>query len=309
MNNWGVETQNSSSINQASEISDISFAWIIVNSHESITVPCATKNRVLINQWGCSRVKTGVDAARLRSFLFFRTAQCPCLSSIIILRNSLIDFCATTDGGGTADLEQLRHNRSKMNVHSSHLDFVEELWCTKRRAFFFYRQHPWLEYFRNDGDLFCVYANNGRRFLPISLHVERKHNPFEMAWRSSLPIALVTAQQSVPPCVATLTPRTGPLFSAAPKAFADEERRAASLMHRAQEQTGSSAHNHNGRPHPIPIAFLLTGGERSRGAYYCGWGKFSWNGRGDGKGSPLTLIWANNTHASSLWTSSPKNGF
>lgn len=36
-------------------------------------------------------------------------------------------------------------------------------------------------------------------------------------------------------------------------------------------------------------------GERSRGAHYCGWGKFSWNGRGDGKRSPLTLIWANNT--------------
>lgn len=65
----------------------------------------------------------------------------------------------------------------------------------------------------------------------------------------------------------------------------------------AQGQTGSSAHNHNGRSHPIPIAFPFTGGrrERSCGAYYCGWGKFSWNGRGDGKGSPLTLIWENNT--------------
>lgn len=36
-------------------------------------------------------------------------------------------------------------------------------------------------------------------------------------------------------------------------------------------------------------------GGRSRGAYYCGWNKFSRNGREDGKGSPLTLIWANDT--------------
>lgn len=28
-----------------------------------------------------------------------------------------------------------------------------------------------------------------------------------------------------------------------------------------QGQTGSSAHNHNGWPHPIPIAFPLTGGK------------------------------------------------
>lgn len=69
--NWRVEVQNSSIINRASEISDISFAWIIVNSQESITVPCATKNRVLINQWGRSRVKSGVDAASFWSFLAF----------------------------------------------------------------------------------------------------------------------------------------------------------------------------------------------------------------------------------------------
>lgn len=34
----------------------------------------------------------------------------------------------------------------------------------------------------------------------------------------------------------------------------------ASLMHWVQGQAGSSAHNHNGRPHPIPIAFPLTKG-------------------------------------------------
>lgn len=45
---------------------------------------------------------------------------------------------------------------------------------------------------------------------------------------------------------------------------------------------------------PFQLHFRLRG-ERSRGAYYCGWNKFSRNGRGDGKGSPLTLIWANDT--------------
>lgn len=30
-------------------------------------------------------------------------------------------------------------------------------------------------------------------------------------------------------------------------------------------QTGSSAHNHNGRSHPIPIAFPFTGGVGGRG--------------------------------------------
>lgn len=95
------------------------------------------------------------------------------------------------------------------------------------------------------------------------------------------------------PCVESVPP--GPaLFSSALKANAGNGHRMASPMHRAQGQTGSSAHNHNGRPHPIPIAFPLTG-ERSRGAYYCGWDKFSWNGKGDGKSSPLTLIWANDT--------------
>lgn len=269
--NWRVEAQNSSIINRASEISDISFARIIVNSQESITVPCATKNRELINQWGRSRVKSGVDAASFWSFLpLFSPCveQCPRLSSMIILQNSLIN----DDGEGTRD-----DDRFQCKNESAFLTFgLSQGSLSTKWSFSF---HPWLKEYNNYGRPFAVY-NNSAGVLTISLCTERKNNPFEMARWSSLPITLVTAQRCWPPGFAP---------------FAHDERCTASLMRRgARGQTISSAHNCNGRPHPTAIAFPFTEGKRSRGAYYSGWVKFSQNGRGDGNGSPLTLIWENN---------------
>ncbi len=159
--------------------------------------------------------------------------------------------------------------------------------------FFFYWQYPWLEYFCNDSDLFLLYANNDRRFLPIFLYAERKHNPFEMVWRFFYRLHWSQLSKRAALC-----------------GDSDPTDLPSSLLHWKSLQTMSIAWPHSctgckGRQvhlHTITtdgrIPFQLhfrSRGERSRGAYYCGWGKFSWNGRGDGKGSPLTLIWANNT--------------
>lgn len=145
-------------------------------------------------------------------------------------------------------------------------------------------------------------------FYQFFLYVARKPNPFEMAQWSSVPIAFVTAQQACR-LVCRHWPPGPALFSPALKAFADDGRCTASLMHWVQGQTGSSAHNHYGRPHPIPIAFPLTGGKRSHGAYHCGWDKFSRNGWEDGEGSPLTLIWANGTPPASYNNIPTEKGF
>lgn len=212
MNNWGVEVPNSSSINWASEISDISFTWIIVNSQESIPLPCATKNRVLINQWGCSGVKSGVDAACFWSFLFPCTAQCPCLSSMIILHNSLIGY---NWWGGTTDLELFQCNHSKMNVHSSHGLHQGSLMVHK--TLIFYWLCPWLERFYNNSDLFRVYnmfATIPGFFDNFSLYLREA----ESIWNA---VAIFStdcighSSADTPPCVATVTPRICP--------FADHE--------------------------------------------------------------------------------------
>lgn len=276
MNNWGVEVLNSSSINRASEISDISFTWIIVNSRESITLPCATKNRVLINQWGCSGVKSGVDAACFWSFLFPCTTQCPCLSSMIILHNSLIGY---NWWGGTADLEPFQCNHSKMNVHSSHGLHQGSLMVHK--TLIFYWLCPWLSVFTT-----CLQQNQAFWLFFSSLkgswiHLKRRGDLLYRLHWSQLDKHAVLRGHGDPPDLPLCRPQALHSLAHAPG---------------VQGQTGSSAHNHNGRPHPIPIAFPFTESrERSCGAYYCGWGKFSRNGRGDGKGSPLTLICENNT--------------
>lgn len=68
-------------------------------------------------------------------------------------------------------------------------------------------------FFCDDSDLFLVYSNNDRGILPIFLCVERKPNPFEMAWRSSRPIAFVTAQQACCNMPRRWPSRTCPLLS------------------------------------------------------------------------------------------------
>lgn len=221
--------------------------------------------------WCCSLLKLPV--------FFPVTAQCPCPSSIIILHNSLIDFCVTTDdseGGGGRNRPWTISAQSLQNECAFLAFGLRQGSLIVHKAVFFHWRYPWLECFCNDSDLFCVYANNDKRFLPIfPPYAERKRNPFETAWWSSPPIASVTAQQAC--CCCPLCgdrsdpPHPGPpplphLFSAALKAFAWRW-----VLHGLthapgglQGQTGSSAHNHNGRPHPIPIAFPLTG-ERGGG--------------------------------------------
>lgn len=103
--------------------------------------------------------------------------------------------------------------------------------------------------------VFTPTASKG--FRTILLHVEKKSNQFEMPRRSPVPIAFVTARQACR-LVSRRRPHGPALF---PSSLADDGLCMASLMHRVQGQTGSSAHNHNGWPHPIPIAFPLTGGK------------------------------------------------
>lgn len=88
----------------------------------------------------------------------------------------------------------------------------------------------------------------------------------------------------------------GPALASSPlKASAAIGHRTASLTHRVQGQTGSFAHNHGGRPHPIPIAFLLHG-EKSPTVHITVAETNSAEMEGEmGKGSPLTLIRANDT--------------
>lgn len=142
--------------------------------------------------WCCSLLKLPV--------FFPVTAQCPCPSSIIILHNSLIDFCVTTDdseGGGGRNRPWTISAQSLQNECAFLAFGLRQGSLIVHKAVFFHWRYPWLECFCNDSDLFCVYANNDKRFLPIfPPYAERKRNPFETAWWSSPPIASVTAQQA-----------------------------------------------------------------------------------------------------------------
>jgi len=140
-------------------------------------------------------------------------------------------------------------------------------------------------------------------FLPI-FHVERKSNPSEMAWRSSVLIAFATAQQMC--CLVwPLDQPSSPLHRepSQPMGIA--------WPHSCTGCKARQVHLHtittDGRI-PFQLHFRSRG-KKSRGAYYCGWDKFSWNGRGDGKGSPLTLIWANDTVPASYNNTPRKNSF
>lgn len=135
-----------------------------------------------------------------------------------------------------------------------------------------------------------------KAFSQFQPHVEKRLNPFEMAQRSRVPIAFVTAQQANR-LVSGRRPPGPALFSPAWKAFADDGLCTASLMHWVQGQTGSSAHNHNGWPHPIPIAFPHKGEEAKDPVVHITVAETNlaeMEGEME-KGSPLILIWANNT--------------
>lgn len=135
------------------------------------------------------------------------------------------------------------------------------------------------------------------------IHSKRRGDLLHRLHRSRL-----SKRAAAAPCVETGVtlpildrPPLPHLFSAALKAFAWRW-----VLHGLthapgglQGQTGSSAHNHNGRPHPIPIAFPLTG-ERGGGGdpvvhiTVAEANLAEMEGEME-KGSPLTLIWANNT--------------
>lgn len=89
MNNWGVDTLNSSSINRASEIYDISFAWIIVNSHEllfhvQLKIESDKSMGTLETEDGgwCFSEPTPALAFQ------FRSPLCTCLEQLLFLTHS-----------------------------------------------------------------------------------------------------------------------------------------------------------------------------------------------------------------------------
>lgn len=174
---------------------------------------------------------------------------------------------------------------------------IPHIWMTSRpfdsAQNISYWQNPWLEYFSNESDLFLVYANNDR-FLPISLWLEKKPNPFEMVWRSSLAIALVTAQRACCLVWRGWPPRHA-LLSAALRAFTGDGHCMASLMHRGaradrfhctQLQRTVASHSncisaHRGNDPAVHITVAEAHLAAMEGEM--------------GKGSPPILIWANNT--------------
>lgn len=201
MNNWGVDGLNSSSINRASEISDISFTWIIVNSHESITVPCATKNRVLINQWGHSRVRTGGWCCLLLKLLF--SVQHNALGSHQWLFSiiPLIDFCVTTNGrsgGGRQQTLNRTFSAQSLPKCIPHISASSRPFDSARNIFSSFFTSSILDLnisvMTATHFLFMPTMTGGFRQFS-SIYLERKPNPFEIAWRSSALIAFVTAQQ------------------------------------------------------------------------------------------------------------------
>lgn len=67
---------------------------------------------------------------------FPRKALYCCLSSIIIFHNSLIDFYATTEGGGATDLEQ--NVSAQILLTFSHLDFRQSPFIVHKAQLFFF---------------------------------------------------------------------------------------------------------------------------------------------------------------------------
>lgn len=175
-----------------------------------------------------------------------------------------------------------------MSVRSSHLDLVKALWWCANSFF----TGSILDF--NISVTTATFSVFTPTIQGFSLYAEKKQNPFETAWRSSLPIALVTARRACRLAWTLWPPGLAPLqtMSIAWPHSCTRGARADRFICTQSQRTVASHSNcisvHGG-------SWGEGGRERSCGAYYCGWGKFSWNGRGDGKSSPLTLIWENNT--------------
>lgn len=190
------------------------------------------------------------------------SAACPCLSSIIILHNSLIDCRFTTERGCTRPWTE----------HS----------CLNECAFSTF----WLLWRHKNMPLSFTGSNLDLNISVLTMtHSSVMPTPLRFAVR----IALVTAERGKAglSCFRQWCPPEDlHSFLLLWKPFAHYGHRRASLVHWVHQHTITTDAR-------IPFQLhFCSEAERSCDAYYTGWDKFSWNGRRDGKGPPFIPIWA-----------------